>query len=77
MLENQSTGFPTRSDTNWPVQQQKMTRSWKFWILEEQEWYYSCGKNEGADPLCSYYTADLRLCFRIGKKLVFSQPAQI
>ena len=27
-----------------------------------------CSKNKGADQLCSYCTADLRLCFRIGKK---------
>ena len=25
-------GFPTRSDTNHPVQSQKMVRGWKFWI---------------------------------------------
>ena len=24
-------GFPTRSDTDWPLQSQ-MARSWKFWI---------------------------------------------
>ena len=31
-----------------------------------------CGENKGADQLCSYCTADLRLCFRICKLLVFS-----
>ena len=25
------------------------------------------GENKGADPLCSYCTADLRLCFRMVK----------
>ena len=30
--------------------------------------YYPSGENKGADQLCSYCTADLRLCFRIGKK---------
>ena len=27
--------------------------------------YYLCSKNKGDDQLCSYRTADLRLCFRI------------
>ena len=31
-----------------------------------------CSKNKGADQLRGYYTADLRLCFRICKKPVFS-----
>ena len=30
MQENRSLGFPTRSDTNLPVQQQKMARNLKF-----------------------------------------------
>ena len=25
--------------------------------------YYPCSENKGADQLCSYCTADLRLCF--------------
>ena len=32
-----------------------------------------CSENKGADQLCSYCTADLRLCFRIGKIPVFSK----
>ena len=32
----------------------------------------SVAKNKGADQLCSYCTADLRLCFGICKLLVFS-----
>ena len=35
--------------------------------------YYPCSENKGADQLCSYREADLRLCFRICKKPVFSQ----
>ena len=35
--------------------------------------YYLCSENKGADQLCSYYTADLHLCFRLGKNLVFSR----
>ena len=35
--------------------------------------YYPCSENKGADQLCGYREADLRLCFRICKKPVFSQ----
>ena len=31
----------------------------------------------GADQLCSYCEADLHLCFRIGKNLVFSYAAHV
>ena len=40
--ENRSLGFPTRSDTNRPVQLQEMARSLKFWIQKEEELYYPC-----------------------------------
>ena len=63
--------FPNRSDTNRPVQSQKQARSLKFWISEEEKVYYLCSENKGADQLRSYCEADLRLCFRIGKKPVF------
>ena len=29
--------------------------------------HYLCSENKGADQLCGYLTADLRLCFRICK----------
>ena len=32
-----------------------------------------CSENKGADQLRSYREADLRLCFRICKKTVFSR----
>ena len=35
--------------------------------------YYLCSKNKGADQLRGYREADLRLCFRICKKPVFSR----
>ena len=35
--------------------------------------YYLCSENKGADQLRGYREADLRLCFRICKKTVFSQ----
>ena len=70
--EYRSSGFLTRSDTNQPVQSRKKAVSLKFWILEEEEWYYLCSENNLADQMCSYCTADMGLCFRIGKNLVFS-----
>ena len=33
--------------------------------------YYPSSKNKGADQLCGYREADLRLCFRICRLLVF------
>ena len=72
MPENQSSEFPTRSDTNRAVQPQEQARSLKFPILEEEKLYYPCSKNKGADQLCC--EADLCLCFRIGK-IWFSQDA--
>ena len=66
-------GFPTRSDTNRVAQQQKIARGLKFRILKAEGLYYLCGENKGARELRSYCAADLRLCFRICKKLVFSQ----
>ena len=62
---------PTWSDTNRAVQSPKMVRGFKFWIKKEEELYYTCSVNKGADQLRSYCEADLRLCFRIGKSLVF------
>ena len=40
----------------------------------EEELYYLCGENKGADQLCSYCTADLRLCFAYAN-CWFSQAA--
>ena len=72
MQENRSLGFPTRCNTNPPVQSHKQARSLKFQIYIEEEFYYPCSENKGADQLCNYCTADLRRCFRIGKNPVFS-----
>ena len=63
--------FPTWSDTNQAVQLQKMARGMK-WIKKEEGSYYLCSENKGADQLHDYREADLRLCFRICKKPVFS-----
>ena len=64
--------FLTRSDTNRPVPAQKMARGLKFSIWKEEELYYSCSENKGADQLRSSCEADLRLCFRLCKLFVFS-----
>ena len=61
------------SDTNQLVQLQTMARSLKFRIQEEEELYYPCSENKGADQLRSYCEADLRLCFCISNNPVFSQ----
>ena len=71
MRENWSSGFPTRSDKSRPVQLFKMVRNLKFRIKEEEGLYYPCSENKGADQLCSYCTANLQLCFRLCKLLVF------
>ena len=62
---------PTRSDTNRPVQSQKLVRGWKFWTYKVEELYYPCSENKGADQLRSNCEADLRLCFRLCRLLVF------
>ena len=67
MQENQSSGFPTRSDTNLPIHPLKKNRSLKLWIKIEEELYYLCSESKGADQLCSYCTDDQRLGFCMGK----------
>ena len=51
MQENRSYAFPTRSDTNWPVQLQKIARSLKFSDLKEEDFgrrgiVLSCRENK-------------------------------
>ena len=53
--------FPNRSNTNQSVESKKMARSLKFWTLKEEELYYLCSENKGADQLRSACEADLRL----------------
>ena len=64
--------FSTCSDTNQAVQLQKMARGLKFRILIGEGLYYLCSENKGADQLHGYSEADLCLCFRICKMLVFT-----
>ena len=49
MQENQSSGFLNRTDTNWPVQLQKMVRSLIFRIKEEEGLCYLSSENIGAE----------------------------
>ena len=63
--------LPDRSDTNRAVQSQKTARGWKFWIQKVEALYYPCSENKGADQLRSYCEADLRLCFRLCRLLIF------
>ena len=60
-----SSGFQTRSDTNHAVQPHKIVTGLKFLIWEVEGLYFLCYKNKGADQLCSYHAAYLRLCFHI------------
>ena len=74
-MKNRSSGFLTRSDTNQAVLQQKMARGLKFSDLGSRGivlYINLCSENKGADQLRGYREADLRLCFRICKKRVFS-----
>ena len=63
--------FPNRSDTNRHVQAQKRARSLKFHFYVEEELKYPSSENKDADQLRGYREADLRLCFRKCRLLVF------
>ena len=64
--------FPTWSDTNQAVQLQKMARGLKLRIYKVEGLDFICSENKGADQLRGYREADLHLCFRKCKMLVFS-----
>ena len=66
-------GFLTWSATNRAAQLLNMARDLEFQIQEVEVLYYPCSENKGADKLRRYCEADLRLCFRICKKPVFSR----
>ena len=72
MLENRTSWFLTRSDTNGAEQPQKMARGLKIWIYEVDGLCYLCSENKSADQLCGHCTSDLHLCFCICKRLIFS-----
>ena len=64
-------GFPTRSDTNWAVQPQKMARGLRLWISNVEGLFYLCSENKGADQLRSNCRADQHLCFSHMQKAGF------
>ena len=41
-----------------PIQSQKIARGLKFRIYEEEELYYKCSKNKGADQLHGFEVSD-------------------
>ena len=49
--------------------------NFRIWVVEGL--YYPYSENKGADQLRGYRKADLRLCFRICKKPVFSQQGSL
>ena len=51
---------------------QKMARGLKFRTYEVEGLYYPCSENKGVDQLRGDREANLRLCFSICKKEVFS-----
>ena len=58
-------GFPTRSDTNWAVQPQKMAEGLKLRILKVEVLHYLCRKNKGADQvtmqlICTFVFANAK-----------------
>ena len=67
LVEKPSIWFPNRTDTNRHVQLQNL----KILEIVEEELYYPSSENKGADQLRSYREADLRLCFRLCRLLVF------
>ena len=69
--------FPTRSETNQTVLQQKMARGSKFRTWKVKGLYYLCSENKGTDQLRGYHEADLRLCFRIFKRWFSHEAAHM
>ena len=60
--------FPNRSDTHQAAQAQKSARCLKFRIQVEEGLHYLISENKDADR-----EAELHLCFRICRLLVFSR----
>ena len=54
-----------------------MARGLKFRIYVEEELYYPYSENKGADQLCSYCAADLRLFFAYAKSRFSHEEAQM
>ena len=69
--------FPTWSVTNQVIHLQKKARGFKFRIKKVEGLDFLYSENKGADQLRGYREADMRLCFRICKTLVFSRRSSI
>ena len=69
MREKQSLGFRTRSDTNQPVQLEKMARSLKFQIYEERNCTISEAKTKAL--ISCAVTAQLICAFFLAKAVIF------
>ena len=65
------------TDANGLVQSLKRARRLKFWVQVEEILYCPSNENKGADQLCSYCTADMGLCFRIGQNQFSHDVAHI
>ena len=63
--------FPTWYDPDKAVQLQKMARGLKFRILKVDGLCYLCSENKDTDQLRGNREANLFLCFRICKMLIF------
>ena len=61
---------PPRGKPNNVVSEQ-VRHKHRRWLEKVEELYYACSENKGADQLRSYCEADLRLCFRLCRLLVF------
>ena len=77
--EYMSSGFLTRSNTNWVVQSQNMARGLKFRIYNVEGLCYLCSKNKGADQraVTANCAAELRLYIGICKRQVSHEAAQM
>ena len=58
--KKQSSGFPTRSDTNQAIQSQKMARGLKLCIYEVEGLYYPC--SEKTKALISFAVTGKLIC---------------
>ena len=69
---------PTRSDTNRPVQSQKIVRGWKFWIQNVAELYCPCSENKGANQLiCAFVFAHADCWFSHAAAHIFNALSYI
>ena len=68
--------FGVSDQVRYPTQTTKEddSRGLKSRIIKEEEVLFNlCSKYKGTDQLCGNHVADLRLCFCICKKQVFSR----